>query len=149
MHAWLQDEQRHRQVPLKALHLLGRGSSVFYRSWRQESLYGPASHKGGETQPPVRVAGPLRHRPGLVSLQAVVLCLCQHEPLQLRIYGSKRRRAGLINQSAQPKIAPGSCWELRILSPPVCSEQGGDFIHPGRVPALRRNSRGLLRRPHV
>lgn len=32
---------------------------------------------------------------------------------------------GLINQSAQPKIEPGSCWELGIPSPPVCAEQEG------------------------
>lgn len=32
---------------------------------------------------------------------------------------------GLINQSAQPKIESGSCWEPGIPSPPVRAEQEG------------------------
>jgi len=39
---------------------------------------------------------------------------------------------GLINHSAQPKIAAGSCWELGIPSPPVCAEQEGISSAPAR-----------------
>lgn len=37
---------------------------------------------------------------------------------------------GLINQSAEPKIAPGSCWEQGIPSPPVRTEQEGILSAP-------------------
>lgn len=81
----LQDEWR----PCLPSACLGRISSICYGRGKCESFYGPVSHKSREMQPPRRVGGPLSQQPGLSALQAVVLYLCQHSLLQLRIYVSE------------------------------------------------------------
>lgn len=85
----------------------------------------------GQKRIPQRGWGePPSHPPGLISLQAIRFIFASVNCCGSGFMLASECDQGLINQSAQPKIAPGSCWETGIPSPPVRAERRG--FHPSR-----------------
>lgn len=142
----VQDEQKQHlrccrpgQVPPNPLGLLGRASSVSYGGWMYRTFYSPGSNNQAETHPPARVGGPPSHPPGLISSQAISFIFGSVNRCGSGFMLASKCDQGLINQSAQPQIAPGSCWETGIPSPSVRGGAGGGFIpRPGASPAQKQ-----------